>query len=116
MFGLLVVPFDSVSSFYANHAFFSTMTASEIVRPKALRTFSDSISFSGTTKQQVDYMAFPGMYPHAAGLIASHGPYNSVKDIYGVRRDGFVVVGAPSIMCMPWPMLSPAFSLLICWL
>jgi photosystem II PsbU protein len=27
---------------------------------------------------------FPGMFPHAAGKIASHGPYSSVKDIYKI--------------------------------
>ena len=31
-----------------------------------------------------DYKLLPGMYPHAAGLIASHGPYNSVRDIHGI--------------------------------
>lgn len=25
------------------------------------------------------------MYPHAAGQIASHGPYNSVADIYKLK-------------------------------
>ena len=25
------------------------------------------------------------MYPHAAGQIASHGPYASVKDIYNIN-------------------------------
>ncbi len=32
-----------------------------------------------TTSMQVDYKQFPGMYPTAAGKIASHGPYKSVK-------------------------------------
>lgn len=31
-------------------------------------------------------MDFPGMYPHAAGMIASNGPYDNVKDIY--KLDG----------------------------
>ena len=26
-----------------------------------------------------------GMFPHAAGKIASNGPYNSVKDIYKIQ-------------------------------
>jgi len=30
-------------------------------------------------------MAFPGMYPHAAGQIASNGPYNSVKDVFSIK-------------------------------
>ena len=29
-----------------------------------------------------DYKRMPGMYPHAAGLIASNGPYNSVADLF----------------------------------
>lgn len=28
-----------------------------------------------------EYKKFPGMYPHAAGQIAAHGPYKSVDDI-----------------------------------
>mmetsp|Transcript_974 Transcript_974/g.1228 ORF Transcript_974/g.1228 Transcript_974/m.1228 type:complete len:157 (+) Transcript_974:304-774(+) len=32
----------------------------------------------------VDYQQFPGMYPHAAGKIASNGPYATVKDIYKI--------------------------------
>jgi len=28
-----------------------------------------------------DYKVLPGMYPHAAGLLASNGPYKSVNDI-----------------------------------
>jgi len=30
-------------------------------------------------------MAFPGLYPHAAGLIASNGPYNDVSDIFKIE-------------------------------
>lgn len=33
---------------------------------------------------QIDYKQFPGFYPHAAGMIASHGPYNTVSDIYKI--------------------------------
>ena len=33
-----------------------------------------------------EYKQFPGMYPHAAGLIASHGPYRSVSDL--MKIDG----------------------------
>lgn len=31
-----------------------------------------------------EYMQFRGMYPSAAGKIASNGPYQSVKDIYKI--------------------------------
>ena len=32
-----------------------------------------------------DYKQMPGMYPHAAGLIASNGPYGTVQDIYKIK-------------------------------
>ena len=31
-----------------------------------------------------DYKRLPGMYPHAAGKIVSHGPFRSVRDIYRI--------------------------------
>jgi photosystem II PsbU protein len=33
---------------------------------------------------QGDYTQLPGMYPHAAGQIASHGPYTSVNEVYNI--------------------------------
>ena len=33
-----------------------------------------------------DYKQLPGMFPHAAGLIASHGPYNSVGDLFKISE------------------------------
>jgi photosystem II PsbU protein len=32
-----------------------------------------------------DYKQLRGMFPHAAGKIASNGPYKSVKDIYRIE-------------------------------
>jgi hypothetical protein len=32
-----------------------------------------------------DYKRLPGMYPHAAGQIASHGPYNNVGDLLKIK-------------------------------
>jgi len=32
-----------------------------------------------------DYKALPGMFPHAAGKLASNGPYTSVADIYKIK-------------------------------
>jgi photosystem II PsbU protein len=37
-----------------------------------------------TQSSQVDYKQLPGFYPHAAGQIASHGPYTTVADIYKI--------------------------------
>merc|ERR1712187_337582 len=31
------------------------------------------------------YRQFPGMYPTAAGFIATHGPYKTVSDIYNIQ-------------------------------
>jgi photosystem II PsbU protein len=40
--------------------------------------------FADSTKQG-EYKQFPGMFPHAAGKIASNGPYASVRDIYSIK-------------------------------
>jgi len=37
------------------------------------------------TTSQGDYKVLPGFFPHAAGKIASNGPYNSVQDIYKIE-------------------------------
>ena len=33
-----------------------------------------------------DYKTMPGMFPHAAGKLASNGPYRKVKDIYKIEH------------------------------
>merc|ERR1719352_396410 len=33
-----------------------------------------------------DYMKFPGLYPTVAGKVATHGPYNKVKDVYSAAE------------------------------
>ena len=43
---------------------------------------SDKIDVNGAFV--VDYKALPGFFPHAAGKIASNGPYETVKDIYKI--------------------------------
>merc|ERR1719277_1480079 len=51
----------------------------------------DAIKYLGGT-DKVDlnnanvqaYRQFPGMYPTAAGFIATHGPYQQVSDIYNI--------------------------------
>mmetsp|Transcript_1345 Transcript_1345/g.1712 ORF Transcript_1345/g.1712 Transcript_1345/m.1712 type:complete len:157 (-) Transcript_1345:390-860(-) len=32
-----------------------------------------------------EYKQFPGMFPHAAGKIASNGPYEKVSDIFNIE-------------------------------
>ena len=33
-----------------------------------------------------EYKRLPGMYPHAAGLIASNGPYSSVEQLLSLEK------------------------------
>mmetsp|Transcript_27516 Transcript_27516/g.85877 ORF Transcript_27516/g.85877 Transcript_27516/m.85877 type:complete len:198 (-) Transcript_27516:12-605(-) len=51
----------------------------------------DGIKYlGGTDKVDINnanvqaYRQFPGMYPSAAGAIATHGPYKSVSDVYSI--------------------------------
>merc|ERR1719436_831810 len=43
---------------------------------------SDKVDLNNANVQA--YRQFPGMYPTAAGQIASHGPYKQVSDIYNI--------------------------------
>merc|ERR1712003_152342 len=43
---------------------------------------SDKVDLNNANVQA--YRQFPGMYPTAAGAIATHGPYTKVADIYGI--------------------------------
>merc|ERR1719244_830908 len=43
---------------------------------------SDKVDLNNANVQA--YRQFPGMYPTAAGAIASHGPYKQVADIYNI--------------------------------
>merc|ERR1712150_433125 len=43
---------------------------------------SDKVDLNNANVQA--YRQFPGMYPTAAGQIATHGPYKSVADIYDI--------------------------------
>merc|ERR1712187_101619 len=43
---------------------------------------TDKVDINNATVQA--YRQFPGMYPSAAGAIASHGPYKSVSDVYNI--------------------------------
>ena len=38
----------------------------------------------GSDPSQGEYMSLQGMFPHAAGKIASNGPYQSVSEIYKI--------------------------------
>jgi len=43
---------------------------------------SDKVDINNANVQA--YRQFPGFYPTAAGKIATHGPYKTVKDIYDI--------------------------------
>ena len=43
---------------------------------------SDKVDLNNANVQA--YRQFPGMYPTAAGQIATHGPYKQVSDIYNI--------------------------------
>lgn len=49
----------------------------EVVPSQLVRNDKIDINNAAIT----DYKKFPGMFPHAAGQIASHGPYKSVDDL-----------------------------------
>uniref|UniRef100_A0A7S1QH41 Photosystem II 12 kDa extrinsic protein n=1 Tax=Alexandrium catenella TaxID=2925 RepID=A0A7S1QH41_ALECA len=80
----------------------------------------DGIKYlGGTDKVDINnanvqaYRQFPGFYPTAAGSIATHGPYKSVKDIYGIPNLDPRVVETfkkyeANLVCLP---PSPAYYL-----
>ena len=43
---------------------------------------SDKVDLNNANVQA--YRQFPGMFPYAAGQIATHGPYKQVSDIYNI--------------------------------
>ena len=44
--------------------------------------FSSSLGSCRNNALVTDYKQLQGMYPHAAGLIASNGPYQTVEDLF----------------------------------
>merc|ERR1719436_2120316 len=60
------------------------MAASAIVDYDAIKYLggSDKVDVNNANVQA--FRQFPGMYPTAAGQIATHGPYKAVKEIYDI--------------------------------
>lgn len=52
--------------------------------PTQQRVGSDNGKIDVNNAYVTQYKNLPGMYPHAAGLIASNGPYKSVKDLMNI--------------------------------
>merc|ERR1712008_384870 len=62
----------------------SPVAANAIVDYDAIKYLggSDKVDINNANVQA--YRQFPGMYPTAAGAIATHGPYSKVSDIYDI--------------------------------
>lgn len=71
--GSLIAPKESIA--------FSQQLDDYMVEPTQLPTNGKTDLNSAYVS---DYMQFRGMYPTAAGKIASNGPYYKVKDIYEI--------------------------------
>jgi len=72
---------------------------------------SDQVDINNANVQA--YRQFPGMYPTAAGAIATHGPYKEVKDIYSIPNLDPRVIEImkkyeKNLVCLP---MSPAYFL-----
>jgi photosystem II PsbU protein len=63
-----------------------------------------SFSLQQLSLTQTDYKQLPGFYPHAAGKIASNGPYKTVADIYNIPG----LTGT----CLQWFELHVCFAVL----
>merc|ERR1712060_219956 len=62
----------------------SPVAANAIVDYDAIKYLggSDKVDINNANVQA--YRQFPGMYPTAAGAIATHGPYKDVSEIYDI--------------------------------
>merc|ERR1712146_246761 len=72
---------------------------------------SDQVDINNANVQA--YRQFPGVYPTAAGAIATHGPYKQVTDIYGIpnldpRLKDIMKKFEKNLVCLP---VSPAYAL-----
>eukprot|EP00413_Alexandrium_margalefii_P041905 CAMPEP_0204581816 /NCGR_PEP_ID=MMETSP0661-20131031/44861_1 /ASSEMBLY_ACC=CAM_ASM_000606 /TAXON_ID=109239 /ORGANISM="Alexandrium margalefi, Strain AMGDE01CS-322" /LENGTH=195 /DNA_ID=CAMNT_0051591041 /DNA_START=69 /DNA_END=656 /DNA_ORIENTATION=+ len=72
---------------------------------------SDKVDINNANVQA--YRQFPGMYPSAAGAIATHGPYKSVSEVYDIpnldeRVKAVIKKYEENLVCLP---PSPAYFL-----
>merc|ERR1711866_20893 len=80
----------------------------------------DNVQYlGGTDKVDINnanvqaYRQFPGMYPTAAGAIATHGPYKSVEEVYNIpnlspKLIEIIKKYEKNLVCLP---ASPAYFL-----
>ena len=80
----------------SRRAFFSKVAGASTGAAVAAPVFADTDYaglpyLGGSSKIDVNnanirvYVKLPGMYPGAAGKIASNGPYKSVSDLYSIK-------------------------------
>mmetsp|Transcript_62361 Transcript_62361/g.141040 ORF Transcript_62361/g.141040 Transcript_62361/m.141040 type:complete len:171 (-) Transcript_62361:217-729(-) len=82
---LLVAP---ASAFASYSPWLSDYVRGDLISPgsepiSAQQARPDKLDLNSAPIQE--YKPLAGMYPHAAGKIASNGPYNDVKDIYKIQ-------------------------------
>eukprot|EP00448_Togula_jolla_P028604 CAMPEP_0170621954 /NCGR_PEP_ID=MMETSP0224-20130122/28871_1 /TAXON_ID=285029 /ORGANISM="Togula jolla, Strain CCCM 725" /LENGTH=189 /DNA_ID=CAMNT_0010948237 /DNA_START=57 /DNA_END=626 /DNA_ORIENTATION=- len=97
----------------------ATAVALSPVEATAMVEYSNVQYLGGTDQVDINnanvqaYRQFPGMYPTAAGQIATHGPYKSVSDLYdipGLKDDvkNIIKKYEKNLVCLP---PSPAYFL-----
>jgi len=91
----------------------SPLAATAIVEYDGIKYLggTDKVDINNANVQA--FRQFPGMYPTAAGAIATHGPYKSVADIYNIpglddRVKEIMKKYEGSFVCLP---PSPAYVL-----
>jgi len=72
---------------------------------------SDQVDINNANVQA--YRQFPGMYPTAAGAIATHGPYKAVTEVYDIpglsdKLKDIIKKYEKNLVCLP---ASPAYFL-----
>merc|ERR1712241_1119771 len=74
----------AVSAAAATSVALMPLAATAIVDYDAIKYLggSDKVDVNNANVQA--YRQFPGMYPTAAGQIATHGPYKTVADIFDI--------------------------------
>eukprot|EP00448_Togula_jolla_P033916 CAMPEP_0170622484 /NCGR_PEP_ID=MMETSP0224-20130122/29157_1 /TAXON_ID=285029 /ORGANISM="Togula jolla, Strain CCCM 725" /LENGTH=190 /DNA_ID=CAMNT_0010948809 /DNA_START=63 /DNA_END=635 /DNA_ORIENTATION=- len=97
----------------------ATAVAMSPIAATAMVEYSNVQYLGGTDQVDINnanvqaYRQFPGMYPTAAGQIATHGPYKDVADVYnipGLKDDvkNIIKKYEKNLVCLP---PSPAYFL-----
>jgi photosystem II PsbU protein len=79
--GIATATFTPLIANAASSTFFYDQKIETVIEPSQMAT-NGKIDLNSA--QVGDYKYLKGFFPHAAGKIASHGPYKSVSDIYKI--------------------------------